>query len=134
MNKTVQLYGYYKLLLTTFINELSRRLNAGDVKISAFSLCPGPVNSNIAREAPWIFKPLLKLIFYIFFRSPSKAARPVVYLAASGDLEGKALDYLFIFERKDMDEKTQDPENGRKLWELTEKFLADLNVKFKKDI
>jgi NAD(P)-dependent dehydrogenase (short-subunit alcohol dehydrogenase family) len=134
MNRTVERYGYFKLLLTTFVNELSRRLNAGGVKISVFSLCPGPVNSNIAREAPRIFKSLLKLIFYIFFRAPSKAARPVVYLAASGDLEGKPLDYLFIFERKEMDEKARDPENGRKLWELTEKFLTDLNVKFYIDI
>jgi len=134
MNKTVELYGYYKLLLTTFVNELSRRLNIEGTRISVFSLCPGPVNSNIARETPRLFQPLLKLIFKIFFRSPAKAALPVIYLAASKDLEGKALDYLFIFERKDMDDKTRDPENGRKLWELSEALLDDIGVRFKKTI
>jgi len=132
MNKTVELYGYYKLLLTTFVNELSRRLNNDGVRISVFSLCPGPVNSNIARETPRFFQPLLKLIFSLFFRSPSKAAIPLVYLAISKDLEGKALDYLFIFERKNMDKKTQDPENGKRLWELSEVLLDELGIKFNK--
>ena len=82
------MYGYYKLLLTTLVNELARRLNDGsETKKSVLSLCPGPVNSNIAREAPVVFKPLLKLVFSIFFKSPRKAAEPVVYLAASKDFK-----------------------------------------------
>ena len=134
MNKTVELYGYYKLLLTTYINELSRRLNPVDTKISVFSLCPGPVNSNIAREAPKLFQPLLKLIFSIFFNSPEKAAVPVLYLAISKDLEGKAIDYLFMWERKDMDEKTVDITNGRKLWKSSEQLLKDLGIVFRKSL
>lgn len=132
MNKTVELYGYYKLLLTTFVNELSRRLNPDSTKYSVFSLCPGPVNSNIAREAPRLFHPLLKVVFGIFFNSPEKAAVPVVYLAAGKDLEGKDLDYYFMMERKEMDEKTGDPENGKRLWELSENLLKDLGIDFRK--
>jgi NAD(P)-dependent dehydrogenase (short-subunit alcohol dehydrogenase family) len=134
MNKTVELYGYYKLLLTTFVNELSRRLNPIDTEISVFSLCPGPVNSNIAREAPRFFQPLLKLIFGIFFNSPEKATGPVLYLAASGDLEGKPLDYLFMWERTDMDEKTSSEENGSTLWKLSEKLLEALHIRFEKSL
>lgn len=125
MGKTVELYGYYKLLLTTFLIELSRRLNTGNkVNYSVFSLCPGPVNSNIAREAPAIFQPLLKLTFSLFFRSPHKAAEPVVYLAASKDVEGKPLDYLFLMSRKAMDEKAMDDGNGKKLWGLSQELLS----------
>ncbi len=121
IGKSIELYGYYKLLLTTFSVELSRRLNpAGSVNFSVFSLCPGPVNSNIAREAPKIFMPLLKLVFGIFFKSPAKAAVPAVYLAASRDMEGKSFDYLFLMSRKEVDEKASDPENGKRLWELSE--------------
>jgi NAD(P)-dependent dehydrogenase (short-subunit alcohol dehydrogenase family) len=134
INKTVELYGYYKLLLTTFVNELSRRLNPGNTNISVFSLCPGPVNSNIAREAPKFFHPLLKVVFGIFFNSPEKAAVPVVYLSAGKDLDGKPLDYFFMMERKEMDEKTGDPENGKKLWELSENLLEDLGIRFRKSI
>jgi NAD(P)-dependent dehydrogenase (short-subunit alcohol dehydrogenase family) len=127
MNKTVEYYGYYKLLLTTFSRELSRRLHAnGNEPISVFALCPGPVNSNIAREAPRIFQPLMKLIFAMFFKSPKKAAEPVMYLAVSKDIEDKAYDYLFKMSRKAIDEKAEDQENGLKLWELSEELVRRL--------
>lgn len=126
IGKTVELYGYYKLLLVTFAKELSRRLNGENKRYSVFALCPGPVNSNIAREAPVIFKPLLRLVFMIFFRSPQKASEPVVYLAASNDIEGKDFDYLFLMERKPIDEKADDPGNGKKIWQLSEELIKEL--------
>ena len=92
VGKTVELYAYYKLLLVTFARELSRRIKEKDLKISVFTLCPGPVNSNIAREAPWLFKPLLRLVFFLFFSSPKKASEPLVYFSASKDVKGKLLD------------------------------------------
>jgi NAD(P)-dependent dehydrogenase (short-subunit alcohol dehydrogenase family) len=123
IKQSVELYGYYKLLLLTMVSELSRRLNQkGKVQCSVFSLCPGPVNSNIAREAPRLFQPLLKLVFGIFFRSPKKACRPVIYLAASEALEGKTGDYLFLMQEKAMDHKASDPKNGKRLWELSEQL------------
>lgn len=127
MKKTVEYYGYYKLLLTTFAYELSRRLQAnGRRPVSVFSLCPGPVNSGIAREAPAVFQPLMKLIFAIFFASPRKAAEPVIYLAVTKDLEGKPFDYLFKMSRKEIDEKASDEENGGKLWKLSEELVQTL--------
>jgi NAD(P)-dependent dehydrogenase (short-subunit alcohol dehydrogenase family) len=127
MNRTVEFYGYYKLLLTTFACELSRRLNVqGRVRCSVFALCPGPVNTNIAREAPGIFQPILKLVFRIFFRSPEKASEPVIYLATSPEMEGKPLDYLFLMSRKEMDPKATDPANGQRLWEISEKLQKEI--------
>jgi NAD(P)-dependent dehydrogenase (short-subunit alcohol dehydrogenase family) len=132
MGKTVELYGYYKLLLATFANELSRRLNtSGKTRYSVFALCPGPINSNIAREAPVVFKPLLKLVFRIFFRSPVKAVRPVVYFACSLEVTGKAIDYLFLMSRKEMDPKATDVQNGEKLWRLSEELLKKHGIVFK---
>ena len=131
MGKSVERYGYYKLLMTTFSQELSRRLNPNQqTKYSVFALCPGPVNSNIAREAPTVFQPLMKLVFKAFFRSPEKASEPVIYLTASKDVEGMATDYLFLMSRKPVDEKASDPQNGAKLWQLTNKLLQENGVKF----
>lgn len=133
MGKTVEHYGYYKLLLATFASELSRKLNTKDqVNYSVFALCPGPVNSNIAREAPAVFKPLLKLVFKIFFRSPKVAVQPVIYFAASTEVKGKAMDYLFLMQRKEMDEKAVDEENGEKLWQLSERLLEEHAIAFRK--
>lgn len=129
IQKSVAMYGYYKLLLLTMVNELSRRLNqGGPTKYSVFALCPGPVNSNIAREAPGIFQPLLRLVFWMFFRSPGKACRPIMYLAASAEPEGKPIDYMFLMQRKDMDHKAVDPENGKRLWTLSENLRAHLKL------
>lgn len=128
IKESVAMYGYYKLLLLTMANELSRKLNPDPkVACSVFGLCPGPVNSNIAREAPLIFQPLLKLVFGIFFRSPKKACRPVIYLAASKDMEDLTGQYMFLMQHKNMDEKAVDPENGRRLWELSEKLLDSIH-------
>ncbi len=128
MGKAVERYGYYKLLMTTFSQELSRRLNTNQhTNYSSFALCPGPVNSNIAREAPALFQPLLKVIFKIFFRSPEKASEPVVYLAASKDVEGMANYYLFLMSREDVDQKASNTENGKRLWEMTEDLLRKVN-------
>lgn len=121
------MYGYYKLLLLTLANEFSRRLNPdGQLNYKVSALCPGPVNSNIAREAPALFQPLLKLVFGIFFRSPEKACRPVVFLASSEEEHTGSMDYLFLMNRKDMDPKATDPENGKKLWALTETLAGKL--------
>jgi NAD(P)-dependent dehydrogenase (short-subunit alcohol dehydrogenase family) len=133
MGKTVEYYGYYKLLLATFANALNRRVNSPDqVNYSVFALCPGPVNSNIAREAPAIFKPLLKAVFKIFFRSPEVAVQPVIYFAASPEVKGKAMDYLFLMSRKEMDEKAMDAANGQKLWQLSEALLKEHSFVFSK--
>jgi len=125
MAKTVERYGYYKLLMTTFSQELTRRLNVDKTNYSVFALCPGPVNSNIAREAPKLVQPLMKLVFKIFFSSPEKAAEPVVYLTTSKAVEGRPSDYLFLMSRKQVDELASNPENGKRLWELTEKLLKN---------
>jgi NAD(P)-dependent dehydrogenase (short-subunit alcohol dehydrogenase family) len=127
IGETVKFYGYYKMLLTTFTRELSRRLNPdGEPSIPVFALCPGPVNSNIAREAPAVFKPLLRLVFSIFFRSPQKASEPVEYFAATKAVNGMTYDYMFLMERKAIDSKSEDPANGSKLWEKTEQLLGEL--------
>jgi hypothetical protein len=62
-------------------------------------------------------------VFGIFFRSPERAAVPVIYLAASNDLEGKPFDYFFLMTRKEVDPKAADPVNGKMLWERSEELL-----------
>ena len=125
IGKVISLYGYYKLLLNSYAMELSRRINVEtEPNIGIFSLCPGPVNSNIARAAPSVFKPLLKLVFGLFFSSPKKAAKPVLYLACSPDLNKRTDIYLHLMQHKEMDAKALDSEMGRLLWERSEALLV----------
>lgn len=134
MKGSMKEYGYTKLLLTIFFKELARRLSVpesfegdgygGKPDVSVFALCPGPVNSKIARDAPKIVRPLLRLVFFVFFKSPAKAAEPVIYFCCSPDAAGKTGMYLHLMTEKETAPLTLDPENGRKLWEVSEK-LAD---------
>lgn len=127
INETVARYGYFKLLLTTFACELSRRLNQGKEQTPVRVLCPGPVNSNIAREAPTWMQPILKLAFSAFFRSPEKASDPVIYFAAeSNSSDSNTLEYLFLMQQKEIDEKAMEGENGKRLWEMSEKLIKEL--------
>lgn len=123
MGKVISLYGYYKLLMNMFANSIHQRYNTKEVQLSIHALCPGPVNSNIAREAPRIFQPLLKGIFSLFFNSPEKACQPVVYLSCSKAIEGKSMIYLHLMQQKEMDERTKDEGLCEILWEKSNALL-----------
>ncbi len=110
-------YGHSKLVMTNYAVELSRRLNGQDaVEVSVHALCPGPINSNIAREAPRAFKPLLKAVMGMLFASPEKAARPAIYLSSSPDIEGQTGLYLHLMVRKDAAQQALDPQLGEAVW------------------
>lgn len=123
MAKSVSLYGYYKFLSNTYLQELSRRVNKDGLEIAVHSLCPGPVNSNIAREAPSLFKPLVKVIFGLFFSSPEKAAEPALYLSCSPDVEGESDWYLHLMTRKEVNPQAKDLDLGKELWRRSQDLL-----------
>ncbi len=154
VSKGISNYSYFKLVLNTYATELSSRINdrpdasglgeplveTGNddkpvlpitakkpVRLSIDAICPGPVNSNIIKEAPWLLRMILKGIFRIVFKSPAKAARPVVYMALSPDYEGTTNEYLHMFNPKKMDPKVYDPEEGRKLWDRSMELLSEID-------
>ena len=116
VSKGISNYSYFKLVLNTYATELSRRINMDSTRISINVICPGPVASNIVKEAPWLLRMTLKGIFRIVFKSPAKAALPVVYMALSPDYEGKTNEYLHMFNPKKMDPKVYEVQEGEKLW------------------
>lgn len=116
-SKGISNYSYFKLILNTYATELSRRVNHDGIRAGIHVICPGPVHSNIIKEAPLLLRITLRSIFKVIFRSPEKAALPVVYMAISEDYEGKTNEYLHMFRHKDMDPKVYIPEEGIKLWD-----------------
>lgn len=137
--KVIGLYGTYKLALNTLAVQLDRELNDsrsqgfGDklaekpaAGVGVYALCPGPVASNIARESPTLFKPVLKLVFNAFFSSPEKAAVPVVYLCCSPDLNGQSGVYLHLMAHKAMDERALDPAQAAVIQERARELIAEI--------
>jgi NAD(P)-dependent dehydrogenase (short-subunit alcohol dehydrogenase family) len=127
VSKAIANYSYFKLVLNTYATELSRRMNKVGYKAGINVICPGPVNSNIVKEAPLFLRLILKGIFSIIFKSPARAALPVVYMSISPDYEGRTNEYLHMFRHKKMDPKIYIPEEGSRLWERSVELWKSLD-------
>ncbi|HEX7509371.1 MAG TPA: hypothetical protein VF550_21540, partial [Polyangia bacterium] len=130
MRRVVPLYGFYKHMLLSFAWELSRRMQAEGAGIAVHALCPGPVNSKIAREAPWFAQWLVAAFFAVFFKAPAKACEPVVYLACAGSLCDRTGVYLHLMEEKQIEAPTADPRNAQRLWQACCSLLEKLGYGF----
>ena len=127
VSKGISNYSYFKLVLNTYATELSRRINEEACRLSIHVICPGPVHSNIVKEAPWMLRMILKGIFWVIFKSPARAARPVVYMALSPDYEGTSNEYLHMFNPKKMDPKVYEAGEGEKLWSRSMELLKTID-------
>ena len=118
-------YGSSKLHLCTYAQELSRRLNPGrEVRAAVHSLCPGAVNSNLAREAPPLLKPLLSPVMRLFFATPAKAAAPVTVACCAEDMGRRSGVYLHIMQEKLPSPPAMDATAGARLWQASAALLA----------
>ena len=113
VSKAISNYSYFKFVLNTFATELSRRINNGQFVAQVNAICPGPVNTNIIKETPLLIRIALRAIFTVIFRSPPKAALPVIYMASSEDYKNRTNEYLHMFNPKKMDEKVYDEAEGK---------------------
>lgn len=119
-------YGHSKLVLTSLVMELARRMqDENGVDVSVHACCPGPINSNIARETPALFKPVLGLVMRALFSSPQKASRPVVFLSAAQQIEGQNGLYLHLMVEKQPAPQAKDPELASSVWDKTNQLIAE---------
>lgn len=121
----MRVYGYTKLLLCAYAAALARRLGDG---AAVHACCPGPVDSDIAREAPALAKPLLRVVMKRFFRSPADAAAPVVHLACAADAGATTGLYLHRLTAKPMDPCCEDAATGERLVRESRALVAKLRT------
>jgi NAD(P)-dependent dehydrogenase (short-subunit alcohol dehydrogenase family) len=117
----MRVYGYSKLLLSAYAAQLARRLGEA---ASVHACCPGPINSDIAREAPAWLRPLLAPAMAAFFRSPESAAVPVVWLAVSRALDDRTGTYFHVREEKQPDDECLDEAKGEALLRRSIELIA----------
>jgi len=118
-------YANSKLALTTFGTELARRLTLeSGPSVGVHVLCPGPIASSIARDAPAVLQAPIGVVMRTFFPGPEEAAAPVVYLAAAPELAGETGWYMHRMVRKAPSPEALDADHGRRLWERGEALLA----------
>ncbi len=118
-------YGKTKLMLTTYAQELSRRLRDDrGVDVGVYTFCPGAVRTNIGRAAPWVFRVLLDTFMRFFFADPEQAAEPALYFAASEAMEGRSGVYFFRMKEIDPAEEALDHEIAQRLWKESERLIV----------
>jgi len=113
-------YGYSKLLLTAWAQDLARRLAP---RVEVMTICPGPVHSRIAREAPGFARPILEPLMRTFFASPTIAAQPIVYLAAARPPKVPSGAYFHRWRAKPPSPLARDEAVARRLHDVTIELL-----------
>ncbi|MEO0883204.1 MAG: SDR family NAD(P)-dependent oxidoreductase [Pseudomonadota bacterium] len=123
-------YGHSKLALSLMIRGLAARYRAADgtPEIDVFHMCPGPVASNIARDAPSLIRPLANGMIHTFFPGPAKAAQPVIHLACSDNVSGKSGAYMHLMRFKDPSNSAMDDDAATRVIEFGERVFSELQT------
>ncbi|PAV62704.1 hypothetical protein WR25_25827 [Diploscapter pachys] len=95
----MQPYNRSKLANVMHAHELTKRLRKASVhNVTANSLHPGVIDSELSRHLPFVNKPLIrqiaKPITWFFMRTPKDGAQTTLYLALSKHVDGVSGKYF----------------------------------------
>ncbi|XP_030519915.2 short-chain dehydrogenase TIC 32, chloroplastic-like isoform X2 [Rhodamnia argentea] len=114
---TIQAYGQSKLANILHANELARRLKEEGVQITANSLHPGAIVTNIARHHS-IFNVFSNLGKF-FLKNVAQGAATTCYVALHPQVKGISGEYFVDSNKAKASSLAQDAELGRKLWDFS---------------
>jgi len=109
-------YARSKLGNILFTKELVRRLAGKNV--TANTLHPGAIATNIWRYAPAYVKPLLAII-KPFLLTPRQGSETSTYLASSPEVEGVTGKYFVKCKERRSSPLSNDESVARKLWDVS---------------
>lgn len=117
-------YSQSKLANLLFTHELARRLEGRGVTVN--SLSPGIVRTNLGRHVrvPFLLKPLLFLVSWLFFKSPEEGAETPLYLACSPDVAHVTGKFFSNCKEEMLLPKATDDGVAKRLWDLSETMVG----------
>jgi len=117
-------YNNSKLMTVMFTWEISKRWSGQG--ISAYSLHPGLVRSEVTRNVSPTKKNIIEAIQYLFGKSAAQGAQTTIFLACQPDIEAETGSFFadcrnwdFILSRKSLD-----PVIAAGLWERSVKLVG----------
>uniref|UniRef100_A0A251RKI8 Putative glucose/ribitol dehydrogenase n=1 Tax=Helianthus annuus TaxID=4232 RepID=A0A251RKI8_HELAN len=113
-------YGQSKLANALHAKELTRRLQEEGVNITANSLHPGVINTNLLRHNG-IFAIFFNVV-QSFLKNIPQGAATTCYVAMHPQLKGVSGEYFADSNLKKASKYAQDPELAKKLWDFSEKL------------
>jgi NAD(P)-dependent dehydrogenase (short-subunit alcohol dehydrogenase family) len=109
-------YSVSKLANVVHAQELARRLDKAQV--TAYSLHPGVIASDIWRRVPWPMRPLMKLRM----GSPQDGSRTPLYCATAAEVAAESGNYYEEARRKQPGAAAT-PQLGAELWNRTAHWI-----------
>jgi len=114
-------YSQSKLAMIMFSYELSRRLEGTGVTVNA--LHPGTIRTNLGHGNSGFMSFGFSFV-KLFFASPEKGARTVIYLASSPEVERKSGRYFANCKEVRSSDRSYDNVLSKRLWEISEELTG----------
>jgi NAD(P)-dependent dehydrogenase (short-subunit alcohol dehydrogenase family) len=119
----IRAYAQSKLANVLFTNELSVRLK--DQGVTVNSLHPGAVATNMGINRETGFGTFITRLLKPFFVTAEQGAETSIYLAASPEVVNVTGKYFYRKKPVATSKRANNREDARKLWELSEKLIAE---------
>ncbi len=114
-------YGQSKLANILFTYELAKRLQGTGVTVNC--LHPGVVRTGFGKDEGGLMAVGVK-VAAPFMMSPEKAARAVVWLASTPELEHVTGKFFSKSKEERSSRESYDVETARRLWEVSEELIG----------
>ncbi|XP_077213240.1 NAD(P)-binding Rossmann-fold superfamily protein [Tasmannia lanceolata] len=115
-------YGQSKLANISHANELSRRLQEDGANITANSLHPGLIMTNLMRHSSLLMK-VLRVFTIIFWKSIPQGAATTCYVALHPALKGVTGKYFLDCNEMKPSPLARDTVMAKKLWDFSNKLV-----------
>ncbi|KAI6702104.1 hypothetical protein NL676_011240 [Syzygium grande] len=114
----IQAYGQSKLANILHANELARRLKEEGVQITANSLHPGAIATNLLRHHG-ILNVLASSLGKLFLKNVQQGAATTCYVALHPQVKGVGGEYFMDSNKAKASSLAQDAELAKKLWDFS---------------
>ncbi|CAI9771921.1 unnamed protein product [Fraxinus pennsylvanica] len=116
--KTCAAYGQSKLANVLHANELARRLKEDGEEITANSLHPGAITTNLFRNSG-VFKGVISIIGKFVLKDIQQGASTTCYVALHPQVKGISGEYFSDNNLAKPSSKAADTDLSKKLWEFS---------------
>ncbi|XP_020539687.1 short-chain dehydrogenase TIC 32, chloroplastic isoform X2 [Jatropha curcas] len=111
-------YGQSKLANILHANELAKRLKEGGVNITANSLHPGAIVTNLLRYHS-VINGFVSLVGKYFLKNVPQGAATTCYVALNPQVKGVTGEYFMDSNIANPSSQAKDPELAKKLWDFS---------------
>ena len=112
-------YGQSKLANVLMTQRLSTHLQQRRSSVTASSVSPGRVATNIFSSVPGLLRPALRWLAAAAFQTPAQGARTILHAALAPELAGRHELYLHNCKPCTASAAARDPQLAAELWQYS---------------